>query len=127
MKAEDASGIRKPRLETADLIFNDDALVGFLMIGYNEAGIEPDAPEALKGNDSLWRLMIDRNHPGKGCGREAVCRAVEFIRTRPRGRSEYCLLSCEPDSEAAKKLYASFGSVESGGMDGDEIVPVLKL
>ena len=127
MKAEDASGIRKPRLETADLIFNDDALVGFLMIGYNEAGIEPDAPEALKGNDSLWRLMIDRNHPGKGCGREAVCRALEFIRTRPRRRAEYCLLSCEPDNEAAKKLYTSFGSVESGGMDGDEIVTVLKL
>ena len=32
-----------------------------------------------------------------------------------------------PENEVAKKLYASFGFVENGEMDEDEIVAVLKL
>ena len=108
-------------------VYNDDTLVGFLMIGYNEAGIEPNAPESLKGNYSLWRLMIDKKHQGKGYGREAVRCALEFVRTWPHGKAEYCVLSYEPENEVAKKLYASFGFVENGEMDGDEIVAVLNL
>ena len=53
--------------------------------------------------------------------------ALEFIRTFPRGKAEYCWRSYEPENEVAKKLYASFGFVENGEMDGDEIVAVLKL
>ncbi len=108
-------------------IYDDDTLVGFLMIGYNEAGIEDDAPDILKDNYCLWRLMIDKNHQGKGFGREAVRLALEFIRTWPHGKAEYCVLSYEPENEVAKKLYASFGFVENGEMDGDEVVAVLKL
>ncbi|MBQ9828170.1 MAG: GNAT family N-acetyltransferase [Lachnospiraceae bacterium] len=108
-------------------IYNDDTPVGFLMIGYNEAGIEENAPEALKNNYSLWRLMIDRNHQGKGYGREAVRLALEFIRTWPGGKAEYCALSYEPENTVAAKLYHSFGFEENGEMDGDEIVAVLKL
>jgi len=37
------------------------------------------------------------------------------------------LPSYEPENELAKKLYASFGFEETGEMDGDEIVAVLKL
>ena len=108
-------------------IYDDETPVGFLMIGYNEYGIEEHAPKALKDNYSLWRLMIDKNHQGKGFGREAVRLALEFIRTWPRGRAEYCALSYEPENEAAKALYRSFGFVENGETDGDEIVAVLKL
>ena len=108
-------------------IYNDETLVGFLMIGYNEAGIEEEAPEILKNNYSLWRLMIDKNHQGKGYGREAVRLALEFIRSWPHGKAEYCALSYEPENEVAKKLYASFGFAENGEIDGDEVVAVLKL
>ena len=48
-------------------IFDDDTLVGFLMLGYNEAALEgPDAPAALRNNYSLWRLMIDKRYQRKG-------------------------------------------------------------
>ncbi len=109
-------------------IYDDDTPVGFLMLGYNEAALEgPEAPESLRNNYSLWRLMIDKRYQGKGFGREAVRLALEFIRTWPSGRSEACVTSYNPENEVAKKLYASFGFVENGDIVDDEIVAVLKL
>ena len=106
--------------------------VGFLMIGYNEAaaydprdGAEP--PKVLFGNYSIWRLMIDKRYQNRGYGREAVRLALEFIRTWPCGRAEYCALSYEPENGTARELYHSFGFTENGETDGDEIVAVLKL
>ena len=108
-------------------IYDDETPVGFLMIGYNEAAIEDEAPAILKDNYTLWRLMIDKKFQGKGFGREAVRLALEFIKTWPQGQAEYCALSYEPENTVAKTLYESFGFVENGEMDGDEIVAVLKL
>ena len=109
-------------------IYDDETLVGFLMIGYNEAALDgPDAPEALKDNYSLWRLMIDKRYQKQGFGREAVRLALEFIKTWPSGEADLCVTSYNPENEVAKKLYASFGFVENGEMDDDEIVAVLKL
>ncbi len=105
--------------------------VGFLMIGYNEAGIYDsfgeEPPEVLKKNYSIWRLMIDKRYQGRGYGREAIGLALDFIRTWPCGEAEYCSLSYEPENQVAAKLYRSLGFVENGEMDGDEIVAVLKL
>ena len=97
------------------------------MIGFNEAALEEEAPEILKNNYSLWRLMIDERYQNKGYGREAMRLALEFIRTWPRGKAAYCALSYEPENEIAKALYHSFGFEENGEMDGDEVVAVLKL
>ena len=109
-------------------IYDNDTLVGFLMLGYNEAALEgPDAPASLRNNYSLWRLMIDKRYQKQGFGREAVRLALEFVRTWHRGKAEACVTSYNPENEVAKKLYASFGFVENGEMDGDEIIAVLKL
>ena len=106
--------------------------VGFLMVGYNEAAMydsygDVKSPEVLKNNYSLWRLMIDKKQQKKGYGREAVRLALEFVRTFPCGKAEYCSLSYEPENKVAAKLYHSFGFEENGETDGDEIVAVLKL
>ena len=112
-------------------IYNDNKPVGFLMIGYNEAVLydveDFESPEALKNSYSIWRLMIDKKHQGKGYGRDAIRLALDFIRTWPCGKAEYCEISYEPENEAARKLYCSLGFKENGEMDGDEIVAVMKL
>ena len=76
-------------------IYNDKRAVGFLMIGYNEAVLYDfddacKAPEILKNNYSLWRLMIDKRYQKRGYGREAIKLALEFIRTWHCGKAEYC-------------------------------------
>ena len=86
-----------------------------------------DAPEIAKGNYNLWRLMIDKSYQGLGFGKEAVRLALDFIRTRPCGEAEFCWLSYEPENNAARQLYRSFGFVETDKMDGEEIIAVMKL
>ena len=109
-------------------IFDGDAPVGFLMIGFGtENDRWEDEPKVNQGNYSLWRLMIDGKYQGRGCGKQAVQLALDFVKTFPCGPAEYCWVSYEPENERAKALYHAFGFVENGEWDGDEIVAVLKL
>lgn len=109
-------------------IYDGDTPVGFLMVGYGTAGDSwPGEPKVNGGNYSLWRLMIDEKYQRRGRGRQAVQLALDFVKTFPCGPAEACWLSYEPENEAAKALYRSFGFEENGEWDGNEIVAVLKL
>lgn len=108
-------------------IYDGDTPVGFLMIGYDTDDYWDDAPAVAKGNYNLWRLMIDQAYQGKGNGKEAVNLALDYIKTYPCGAADYCWLSYEPENQVAAKLYRSFGFEETGDMDGEELIAVLKL
>lgn len=108
-------------------IYDEDEPVGFLMIGYDTDPDWDGHPKIAEGNYSIWRLMIDKNHQGKGYGRKAVELALQYIRTFPCGEAEYCYLSYDPDNILAKDLYSSFGFVENGEEDDGELVAVLKI
>ncbi len=107
-------------------IYDDDKLVGFIQLAYGE-NADQDGVSVEKDNYEIWRFMIDKRYQGRGYGKEALRQALEFIRTWPCGKAEYCWISYEPENEVAKKLYASFGFEETGEMCGDEAVAVLKL
>ena len=108
-------------------IYEDDTPVGFLMIGFDTDDYWDDAPLIAKGNYNLWRLMIDNHYQNRGYGKEAVRLALEFVKTFPCGKAEYCWLSYEPENRIASQLYRLFGFVETGEMDGDERIAILKL
>ncbi len=101
--------------------------IGFVMIGYN--GYEEGDPEFTKDTYFIWRFMIDKRYQGNGYGRQAFQLALDFVRTFPCGPSDICWLFYEPENEAAKKLYASFGFVEApeGYVEGEEMPAILKL
>ncbi len=80
-----------------------------------------------KDSCEVRRFMIDKRCRGRGCGRDALKQAPEFIRTFPAGPAELCRISYEPENETARKLYASFGFEETGEMCGDESAAVHKL
>ena len=108
-------------------LYAGETPVGFLMIGFDTDDFWDDAPPVAKGNYNLWRLMIDQRFQGQGYETEAVRLALEFIKTRPCGEAEFCWLSYEPDNKTAAQLYRSFGFAETGEMDGEELIAVLRL
>ena len=109
-------------------IFDDDKAVGFLMIAYDYGEVcnDPDAPEISKNNYFLWRLMIGQEEQGKGYGKKAVELALEFVKTFPHGKADYCWLCYDKNNEVARKLYLSMGFQEIGEQD-DDINAVMKL
>ena len=108
-------------------IYENETPVGFLMIGFDIDDYWDDAPSIAKGNYNLWRLMIDKAYQRRGFGKEAVQLALDFIKSFPCGKAEYCWLSYEPENEAARQLYRSFGFSETGEVDGEELIAVLRL
>ena len=97
------------------------------MIGFDTDDDWDDAPIIAKGNYNLWRLMIDKMYQNKRYGKKAVRLALEFIKAFPCGKAEYCWLSYKPENRIARQLYRLFGFVETGEMDGDELIAILKL
>ena len=108
-------------------IYADETPVGFLMIGFDIDDYWDDAPAIAKGNYNLWRLMIDKAYQRRGFGKEAVQLALDFIKSLPCGKAEYCWLSYESENEVARQLYRSFGFTETGEIDGEEQIAVLRL
>ena len=108
-------------------IYDGDIPVGFVMLGFGVDDDWENPPAIAHGNYNLWRLMIDQSHQGKGYGRQAMQLALDYIRTYPCGPAQYCWLSYEPENLVAKRLYESFGFAETGEMDENEIISLLKL
>ena len=108
-------------------IYYGKKAVGFLMIGYN--CVWRDNLDFARDSYYIWRFMIDKRYQGNGYGREALKLAVDFVRTAPCGKAEYCWLSYEPENEVARKLYLSSGFEERPELcrEDEEIPAVLKL
>ena len=87
---------------------------------------DPEAPEIAKNNYFLWRIMIDKRYQGRGYGREAVKLALDFIKTFPHGKAEYCWICYDKENKTARNLYLSIGFQEIGEQ-GEEINAVIKL
>lgn len=107
-------------------VYDDDALVGFVMIGKGTVGNENES-ELIRENYSLWRLMIDKSYQGRGLGRQTLDAAIDLIRTFPFGEAKKVWLSYEPENARARDIYRKYGFVENGDMCGNEIVAVYEL
>jgi diamine N-acetyltransferase len=105
-------------------IYDDDTMVGFIMMSF-----EPKGSDELFQEDvyEIWRLMIDKKHQNKGLGKQTMKQALDIIKSFPHGPAKTVVLSYDPHNTVAKHLYESFGFRETGDMDDDEMVSVLKL
>lgn len=107
-------------------LYENGEPVGFVMLGYGSIGDEQE-PSVVNDSYCIWRFMIDAKHQKRGYGSAGMETVLRYIRSFPCGKAGWCWLSYEPDNEEARKLYAKFGFRETGEMDGDEVVAVLKL
>jgi diamine N-acetyltransferase len=97
-------------------IYNDDEVVGFIMIdlNYND-----------KKEPGIWRLMIALEHQGKGYGTEAMKQAIEMIKKDDRFNCVY--LDYVPENTVAKHVYEKLGFVPTGEIDDGEIIMRLDI
>ncbi len=96
-------------------IYNDNTLVGFIMLGYYEE----------KNQYTLWKFMIDEKFQNKGYGRQALRLAVEFLKNNFKVKSVFT--GCAFDNNAAKAFYRSFGFRETGVTDEVSLEMELKI
>lgn len=96
-------------------IFAGKAPVGFLML-YDSAE-EPDY--------FLWRFMIAEPYQGRGYGRQAIDRLVDYVRTRPNAR--VLDVSCSQGPGSPEAFYKRLGFVPTGDFLSGEVVMRLDL
>ena len=96
-------------------IHSDGTMVGFAMYTIDEKLSEL----------YLCRFMIDRDHQGKGYGREALA----LLRSVAEGTPGVTRmrLSTSPENLRGIKIYERFGFVDTGEMEDGEEVFVLEL
>ena len=110
-------------------VYKDGKMVGFAMYGYFPPGDEDD-DEAYCVDEHIyyfWRLLVDKNHQGKGIGREVVKQVMAEIKSKPCGEASYCYVSYEPSNIASKTTFASYGFKEDGRVIDGEAVARYKL
>ena len=92
-------------------IYQDEEMVGYVMVIYDY-----DVPEY-----DIWHMMIDEARQGRGYGKEALKRVLEYIGTNPFGESNRVVLTCNQQNIPGLRLYRSLGFKETGNVDEDEI------
>jgi len=105
--------------------YHNGKMVGFAMYAYvpncaDNADDEPYADD--QPHYYIWRLSVDKNHQGKGIGREILRQITEVIKTKPHGEAKFCFSSYDPDNIASKTTFASCGYEEDGRITGGEAV-----
>lgn len=91
-------------------IFCENRMVGYVMVIYDY-----DLEEY-----NIWHMMIDKNHQGKGYGKAAMQKCLEYISAKPFGNSNKVVLTCHNENTVAFTLYKKLGFVETGNLDDEE-------
>jgi len=104
-------------------VYHGDTPVGFVMLNHSEPENQYDSFRVDGAKESvyyLWRLMIDKNHQGKGYGKAALQSVIEHVRTtKPFGAASWLYTSVQPYNPAFG-LYLSVGFEDTGGTDGNK-------
>ena len=92
--------------------YDGDLPVGFVMISD-----EVDGDEYFP--QFLWKLLIDERYQGRGYGRAAVDRVVDYFRSRPG--VDRLLTSCVVGEGGPLGFYERYGFVQTGDIvfDGE--------
>ena len=98
-------------------IYDGDKIVGYVMVIYDY-----DIPEY-----DIWHMMIDKSEQGKGYGKIALQKVIDYLREKPFGNSDRIALTCNKRNQVALKIYKEAGFEPTGNSDGDEIELAIQL
>lgn len=97
-------------------IYADGQIAGFLM--YNSVQEELDGYW-------VYRIMVDKNHQGKGIGKAATELMIE--RMKNETGAARIVVGYHPDNKGAHQLYAGLGFVDRGDRFGKEMAVVKEV
>jgi diamine N-acetyltransferase len=96
-------------------VYAGKAPVGFIMLDDNSE--EPDY--------FLWRFMIASPYQGRGYGRQALDRLVDYVRTCPQATA--LGVSCGQGEGSPEEFYRKYGFTRTGEIIDEEIVLKIEL
>jgi diamine N-acetyltransferase len=107
-------------------VYADDEVVGFALLYplVEDEGVYPLPADAEVQGLVLVRLMVDARFQGRGYGRDALDEVVALTRERGLDRLR---LSVVPENEQALEFYRRNAFVETGEVEGREIVMERRL
>ena len=126
-RARTATG--KGDIAVSYAVYENDTMVGFAMYGFFPTGGDDEDENYTGGTPCyyVWRLFIDKEHQGKGIGREVLRLVMDEIKTKPYGDAEYCFSSYVPENIASKATFKSYGYEEDGRIIDGEAVARYRL
>jgi diamine N-acetyltransferase len=125
VRSEQRDYVAANALSIAQAYFEPRARFWAIYAGETPVGFVMLHDDADKEEYFLWRLMIDREHQGKGYGREAIDLVVEYVRQRPGARE---LVSSYRRGDASPEgFYRLCGFVEPGEVESGEVLIQLEL
>jgi len=102
--------------------YKDGKMVGFIMIGYFYPGETDEDEYSDEPIYYIWRLFVDKEYQGKGFGKEILSLAMDKVKSKYLGAANLCFSSYDPDNDASRGTFASYGFKEDGRIIDDEIV-----
>jgi diamine N-acetyltransferase len=102
-------------------IYHGEVPVGFVML----ADDVPPGNEYIPFRYYLWRMLIDERFQGRGFGRAALDRVVEYLRTRPD--ADVLVTSIVAGEGSPLGFYLRYGFRPTGAMFDREELLELRL
>lgn len=96
-------------------IYNDDTLVGFMML-------DEDLEERSL---MFWRILFPEEHRNKGYGTEAIKKVIALA--KESGKYDFLTLDYVQGNEAAKHVYEKIGFKPTGEISNGEVVMRMDL
>ena len=106
-------------------VHDREQLVGFVMISDGIPAETLAADDDIVGPYYLWRLLIDRQHQGRGYGRATIDAVVDYLRGRPN--ADALLTSCAAGEGSPQPFYLHCGFEKTGEVKWGEDILRLEL
>ncbi|MGL6106086.1 GNAT family N-acetyltransferase [Romboutsia sp.] len=98
-------------------IYKENIMVGYVMVIY-------DYDDETY---NIWHMMIDEKYQNNGYGTRALELCIEYIKSKPFGKSNDIILTCNIENYNAIHIYKKIGFKETGDVDDDEIIMKLVI
>lgn len=100
-------------------VYDGDEPAGFVMVSWDVR-----SPAAADGSWTLWKLLVDEQHQGRGLGAEIIRQVAGLVRA---AGGTQLLTSYVPGDGGPAGFYQRLGFVPTGDIEDDEVVARLHL